>query len=84
MASARIQRWALTLASYEYRIKYKSGQANSNADALSRLPLPATFSEVPVPSELVLLMEHVSSGPLTAAQVKAMTQWDPILSRVHS
>ena len=85
MASARIQRWALILASYEYTIKYKSGPANSNAEALSHIPLPATFSEVPVPSELVLLMEHMSSGPLTAAaQVKAMTQRDPILSRVHS
>ena len=84
MASARIQRWALTLASYEYMIKYKSGPANSNADALNRLPLPASFSEVPVPNELVLLMKRMSSGPLTAAQVKAMTQWDPVLSRVHS
>ena len=72
------------LASYEYTIKYKSSPANSNADALSHLPLPATFSEILVPSELVLLMEHMSSGSLTAAQIKAMTQRDPILSRVHS
>ena len=45
-----------------------------------------TFSEVPVPSlsELVLLMEHMSSGPLTAAEVKTMTQRDRVLSRVHS
>ena len=83
MASACIQRWALTLTSYEYTIKYKSGPANSNADALSRLPLPATFSEVPIPSELVLLMEHMSSGPRTAAQVKAMTQRDPSFLRVR-
>ena len=74
MASAHIQRWALTLASYEYTIKYKSGPANTNADALSRLPPPNTStSEVPIPSELVLLMEHMSTGPLTAAQVKTMT-----------
>ena len=85
MASAHIQRWALTLASYEYTIKYKSGLANSNADALSRLPLPNSLtSEVPIPSELVLLMEHMSTGPLTAAQVKSMTQRDPVLSRVRS
>ena len=85
MASARIQRWALTLASYEYTIKYKSGPANTNADALSHLPLPNTStSEVPIPSELVLLMEHMSTGPLTAAQVKTMTQKDPVLCRVHS
>ena len=68
----------------EYTIKYKRDPANSNADILSHLPSPATFSEVPVPSELVLLMEHMSSGLLTAAQVKAMTQRDPVLSRVHS
>ena len=37
MASAHIQQWALTLASYEYTIKYKSGPANSNVDVLSRL-----------------------------------------------
>ena len=85
MASACIQRWALTLASYEYTIKYKSGLANSNADVLSRLPLPNSLtSEVPIPSELVLLMEHMSTGPLTAAQVKSMTQRDPVLSRVLS
>ena len=38
MASAHIQRWALTLASYEHTIKYKSGPANSNADALRKSP----------------------------------------------
>ena len=37
MASAHIQWWALTLASYEYTIKYKSSPANCNADALSHL-----------------------------------------------
>ena len=48
---------------------------DSNADVLSRLPLPnLSTSEVPIPSELVLLMEHMSTGPLTAAQVKLMTQ----------
>ena len=32
--------WALTLAMYDYTIKYHSGNSNSNADALSRLPMP--------------------------------------------
>ena len=67
LASVHIQRWVLTLPSYEYMNKYKSGPANSNADALSHLLLPATYSEVPVTRELVLLMEHTSSGTLTAA-----------------
>ena len=57
----------------------------SNVDTLSRLLLPNSLtSEVPIPSELVLLMEHMSTGPLTAAQVKSMTQRDPILSCVLS
>ena len=80
MASACIQRRALALASYEYTIKYKSGAA-----ALSHLPLPVlSTSEVPIPSELVLLLDHMASGPLTAPEVKTMTQRDPVLSRVHS
>ena len=66
-------------------IKYKSGLANSNADALSPLPLPNSLtSEVPIPSELVLSMEHMSTGPFTAAQTKSMMQRDPVLSRVLS
>lgn len=42
MASARVQRWALQLAAYEYTFQYKPGSMNANADALSRLPLPGT------------------------------------------
>ncbi|CAG2195305.1 unnamed protein product [Mytilus edulis] len=38
MAASRIQRWALTLAAYEYTIVYKEGSLNGNADGLSRLP----------------------------------------------
>ena len=37
MASGRVQRWALTLATFEYSIVHKAGKAHANADALSRL-----------------------------------------------
>ena len=57
MAAARIQRWALTLAAYNYTIKYKPGKEHCNADALSRLPLPATRRMTPVPAETVWTME---------------------------
>ena len=83
IASACIQRWALTLSMYEYTIKFKSEATNGNADALSRLPLPDTPADTPMPSELVLLLEHLSTGPLTAVQIKTMTRKDPILSRVY-
>ena len=39
LASARIQRWALTLSAYNYTIEYKARKSHSNADGLSRLPL---------------------------------------------
>ena len=84
MAFGRIQRWALTLASYEYTIKFKKGPSNTNADALSHLPVPTPDVAVPVPAELVLLMEHISTGSLTATQIKSLTHRDPVLPRVHA
>ena len=56
MAAARIQRWALILASYTYSIQYKEGSQNANADALSRLPLPDTPAVTPVPGETVFII----------------------------
>ncbi|XP_077508503.1 uncharacterized protein LOC144119854 [Amblyomma americanum] len=38
MAAARIQRWALHLGAYRYRLQYAPGRLMLNADALSRLP----------------------------------------------
>ena len=81
-ASARIQRWALTLASYEYQLQFRKSTAHSNADALSRLPLAATPDRVPNPPEVVLLMEHLDSSPVCATDIKKETSRDPVLSRV--
>ena len=53
MAAARIQRWALTLAAYNYTIKCKPGKEHCNADALSRLPLRVMPWMTPVPTETV-------------------------------
>eukprot|EP00079_Xenopus_tropicalis_P035743 XP_017949514.1 PREDICTED: uncharacterized protein K02A2.6-like [Xenopus tropicalis] len=39
-AAARMQRWALFLAGYDYDIEFKRTAARANADGLSRLPLP--------------------------------------------
>lgn len=38
MAVARIQWWAVILGGYSYRIEYRAGTSNANADAMSRLP----------------------------------------------
>ena len=83
MASARIQRWVLTLGAYNYSIMYKAGKLNANADLLSRLPLPETPLEIPVPQETILLMESFQQSPVTASQIKTWTNRDPVLSSVR-
>ena len=83
LASARLQRWALTLSAYSYSIMHKPGKDHANADVLSRLPLPDAPAEVPVPGDTVLLMEHLQASPITAAQIKRWTERDPVLSKVQ-
>ena len=82
MASARIQRWALTLNAYSYTISYKPGSSNANADVLSRLPLPEVPANTSLPGETVLLLETLQ-GPMSAKQVRILTDRDPLLSTVQ-
>ena len=82
LAAPRIQRWALTLSAYEYKISYKAGQTNGNADGLGRLPLPEMPDSVPVPGETILLMEHLEGTPVHSGHIKEWTKRDPILSQV--
>jgi len=80
MASARIQCWALTFAAYHYDISCKPGKANANVDVLSWLPLPDHTGDVPVPKEIVLLLEGLQASPISADQIKTWTTYDPTLS----
>ncbi len=81
-ASARIQRWALTLAMYEYSLEFKRSSTHSNADALSRLPLPDMAQSVPLPAETVLMLDQLRDMPVTTDQIRRWTHRDPTLSRV--
>ena len=74
MASARLQRWAVILGGYQYSIKYKPGNKQGNVDALSRLPLAEpSNTDIPVPVEVVALLEHLDSTPVSAKQIKTQT-----------
>ena len=84
LASARIQRWVLTLSAYNYQIQYKPGKDNSNADVLSRLPLPDSQQSVPLPGETILLMNMLENSPVSATQIRTWTINDPVLSRVRN
>jgi len=48
---ARLVRWALRLAEYDFTIKYKRGDENSNADALSRLPTVEEIASIKISNE---------------------------------
>ena len=83
MASARIQRWVLTLGGYDYSIQYKEGKNMANADALSRLPLKTPDTQVPKPPELIHLVEHLNTTPLSWKQIRIWTDHDPTLARIR-
>ena len=42
----RIQRWIKILSAYNYRLSYRRGRDNANADFLSRLPIPPTVEDI--------------------------------------
>lgn len=42
----RLVRWALQLSEYDFVIRHRKGSANSNADALSRLPTSPKSSDI--------------------------------------
>ena len=83
MASARIQRWALTLSAYDYEISYKPGKDQTSADLLSRFPLPEFPKETPTPGDTILLMECLQALLTTSANIKLWTSRDPLLSKVR-
>ena len=79
-ASGRIQHWSLKLSMYQYALQFRPTAQNGNADALTRLPLPDILDTVPLLRELILLVDHLADGPITAAQLKAWTAKDPLLT----
>lgn len=84
LASARLQRWALTLGAYDYAILYKPGPAHANADVFSRRPLPDTPPQENTPGEITLSINMLQSLPVTAKDVRSWTARGPTLAKVHT
>ena len=88
MCSGRIQRWALLLSAYQYKLEYRPGIENANADALSRLPTSgssSTADEHPPASVLSLhILEVSATAPVSAAQLRKWTERDTVLARVRN
>jgi hypothetical protein len=81
LAAARMQRWALILAGYNYDIIYRSSENNANADCLSRLPMQDLQESDP--DEVYVFHSAVESLPITAKRVAESTCKDKLLSRVY-
>ena len=79
LAAARMQRWALLLACYQYKIEYRSSARNANADLLSRLPLASVS---PHPDEVCAHQVTVDQLPVTAKQIAERTRNDKVLAKV--
>ncbi|XP_054279105.1 uncharacterized protein K02A2.6-like [Macrosteles quadrilineatus] len=80
LAAARIQRWALILATYQYDLLYKKGADHGNADALSRLPCKGEEEEE-IEGE-INFFAHSQKFPISYKEIGVSTKYDPILSKV--
>ena len=82
MAAARLQRWALTLSSYQYSMEFTHSKDNATADALSRLPRPVSKDDFVSQTESACTIDHFASFPVTAKDLTAATRRDPILGQI--
>ena len=80
LATARLQRYAILLKSYDFSIKYRKGEDNGNADALSRGPVdPAP----PGPdSTQTFVLDYLQSMPISAADIRKSQGEDEVNSKV--
>ncbi|XP_056132822.1 uncharacterized protein K02A2.6-like, partial [Lampris incognitus] len=81
MAAARMQRWALLLSAHDYIIEYHKASAHTNADGLSRLPLPDTHDDK-IDTVDVFYMSQLDTLPISTTDIRNNTRSDPTLSRV--
>ena len=77
VTAARLQRYALFLAGFDYTIMYKNTKCHGNADGLSRLPLHSETTEESDPVGLFYATQF-EPLPVTAEQVKRETQRESI------
>lgn len=79
--ASRMQHYALFLQGFNYDIKYRKSELHSNADCLSRLPIPRTNEP-----ECDVIDEYQESTfetlPVTAKQVTQATSNDKELSKL--
>ncbi|XP_055493550.1 uncharacterized protein K02A2.6-like [Leucoraja erinacea] len=81
MNASRMQRWAILLSQYDYKVKYRSSKCNTVADALSRLP--CENSDVGSENSIYTLQVVDEDFPVTETEIAAETMKDNVLKWVY-
>lgn len=76
-----MQRWGIFLSAYQYDVEYKRSKDHSNADGLSRLPLPPQ-TDMEEGNE-VFCVSCTDALPVTATEIASETAKDPLPSKVY-
>ena len=87
MCSGLIQRWAVLLSAYQYKLEYRPGIENANADALSRLPTSGSSSTADEdPPESVLSLHILEESATDRCQQLncGSGRRDTVLARVRN
>jgi hypothetical protein len=82
LAAARLQRWALILAAYDYDLEFRPILQHCNADGLSRLPLPKQTTLEYSSAASVFNISQIDALLITATTIQQATRKDPIVSKV--
>ena len=84
VTAARLQRYALFLAGYDYTIEYRNTKVHGNADGRSRLPHEREIGneEMVDPVGVFNLMQF-DPLPVIVDNVRRETQRDPVLVQVY-
>ncbi|BES87376.1 Hypothetical Protein NTJ_00181 [Nesidiocoris tenuis] len=79
LSATRMRHYFVQLQIFQFDVQYRKSELHSNADALSRLPVPSEqlFTERDYTS--VLHVSQLSTLPVTAKEIAAATQTDPEL-----
>ena len=71
-----LSRWAVQLAAYKYKIRYRPGKELLKVDGLSRQPHSLSVKEAPDPPKVVLVLKQINCTPVTSQQIATATRTD--------